>query len=140
MKLKKILAACLLAVLCSKCQMLAQEYVNGIDVSHFQGKVDWVAVYNAGYRFAFVKATQGNRFIDSCFVMNMYNAHNAGILVGAYHFAEPFLVGSEEELAKDAQDEAFYFIQTAEDYLVEGYLRPALDIEDWGIEYANNKK
>ena len=39
-----------------------------------------------GYQFAFVKATEGVNFIDSRFTTNMNGAHNAGVLVGPYHF------------------------------------------------------
>jgi len=41
--------------------------VNGIDVSHWQGNIDWSKVYNSGYRFAFAKATEGVGFTDSNF-------------------------------------------------------------------------
>jgi lysozyme len=118
--------------------------VVGIDVSHWQGDIDWFKVYNAGYRFAFVKATQGTLFKDPNFETNMEKGRDAGMLMGAYHFAEPNLYLDGEELIKDAEDEARHFINIARNYLKEGYLRPALDIEDaseehpqWGVHYYN---
>ena len=61
----------------------------GIDVSHYQGNIDWAQVRNAGYTFAFVKATEGTRFKDSYFIKNMNNGKANGVLMGAYHFARP---------------------------------------------------
>ena len=97
-------------------------YVHGIDVSHHQGNINWSEVYGAGYRFAFVKASEGVGWEDSNFVTNMENGRNAGLLMGAYHFARP-------DLGNDAIDEALYFVSVARDYLKGGYLRPALDLE-----------
>ena len=39
--------------------------IPGIDVSHYQGEIDWQKVKAAGIRFAYLKATQGASFIDS---------------------------------------------------------------------------
>lgn len=97
-------------------------YIQGIDVSHWQENIDWSKVYEAGYRFAFVKATEGVGWVDPNFVINMVNGRNAGLLMGAYHFARP-------DLGNTAQDEALYFISVAGNYLKSGWLRPALDLE-----------
>jgi len=97
-------------------------YVQGIDVSHWQGDINWSEVYGAGYRFAFVKASEGVGWMDSNFVTNMDNGSDAGLLMGAYHFARP-------DLGNNAQDEALYFVSVARNYLKGGYLRPALDLE-----------
>jgi len=98
--------------------------VSGIDVSSHQGNINWSQVYNAAgcYRFALVRASWWDSGVDKCFVTNMENADANSMLVGAYHFAYP-------EYA-DAGDEARHFFNLAKDYLKEGYLRPALDIED----------
>lgn len=61
----------------------------GIDVSHYQGAINWTSVRNAGIRFAFIKATEGTSFLDSRFDYNYVAAYNAGIIRGAYHFARP---------------------------------------------------
>jgi lysozyme len=66
--------------------------VPGIDVSHWQGDLTkewWVAAYNEGYRFVFLKATEGLDFIDPNYEINKTNAQEAGFKVGAYHFARP---------------------------------------------------
>jgi len=61
----------------------------GIDVSHYQGAINWTAVRNAGIRFAFIKATEGTSYLDPRFGTNYVAAYNAGVIRGAYHFARP---------------------------------------------------
>ncbi len=68
--------------------------VLGIDVSHFQGEVDWDAVARSEMKFAFVKASEGNTMVDSRFQRNWTACQDAGLLHGAYHFARP---GSDPE-------------------------------------------
>jgi len=60
--------------------------IHGIDVSKWQGKIDWAAVSDAGTQFAFIKATEGGDHVDTRFLENWYGAKNAGIPRGAYHF------------------------------------------------------
>jgi len=60
--------------------------VHGIDVSRYQGDVDWQAVKSAGTKFAFIKATEGGDYIDEKFHHNWRNARSAGVPRGAYHF------------------------------------------------------
>jgi GH25 family lysozyme M1 (1,4-beta-N-acetylmuramidase) len=61
----------------------------GIDVSSYQGSIDWSAVKAAGTEFAYMKATEGTSFIDSSFSANYTGSYNAGLIRGAYHFARP---------------------------------------------------
>jgi lysozyme len=111
-------------------------YTLGIDVSHYQGDIDWPEVYDAGYRFAFVKATEGDHrppvIIDPSFATNMENGRDAGLLMGAYHVAHPEM--------NDAVDEAEFFVSVAETYLGEGYLRPALDLEQKIVDQVIEEK
>lgn len=60
----------------------------GIDVSHWQGKVDWDKVKAKGVTFAYIKATQGANMVDPQFIRNWAEAKRVGLLRGAYHFAE----------------------------------------------------
>jgi lysozyme len=62
----------------------------GIDVSHWQGKVDWHIVASS-VKFAFMKATEGATYTDSCFHSNWQEAGEAEILRGAYHYYRPNL-------------------------------------------------
>jgi lysozyme len=61
----------------------------GIDVSHWQGLIDWQAVAAAGVQFAMVKATDGVGTVDEQFRRNAGGAHAVGIPVGFYHYAHP---------------------------------------------------
>jgi GH25 family lysozyme M1 (1,4-beta-N-acetylmuramidase) len=63
----------------------------GIDVSHYQGAINWTSVRNAGIQFAFIKATEGTSYLDPRFDTNYVAAYNAGVIRGAYHFARPNL-------------------------------------------------
>jgi GH25 family lysozyme M1 (1,4-beta-N-acetylmuramidase) len=63
--------------------------VAGIDVSHWQGFINWKTVRAAGIEFAYIKATEGTGFLDSSFDANYPRAYYAGIVRGAYHFALP---------------------------------------------------
>ena len=44
--------------------MAANNQLQGIDVSHYQGAVDWKKVKTAGIAFAYAKATEGNTYTD----------------------------------------------------------------------------
>ena len=63
-----------------------KDIVVGIDVSHYQGVIDWDRVKNTQIRFAMIKATEGQNFIDSRFRDNWKALAVKGIIRGAYHF------------------------------------------------------
>jgi lysozyme len=60
--------------------------IQGIDVSYWQGDIDWATVGKAGIRFAYIKATEGGDHVDPKFLENWNAAKRAGIARGAYHF------------------------------------------------------
>jgi lysozyme len=60
--------------------------IHGVDISKWQGKVDWAALRQAGTKFAFIKATEGGDHVDNRFLENWWGAKNAGVPRGAYHF------------------------------------------------------
>ena len=60
--------------------------VQGIDVSRWQGDIDWARVGRSGKRFAFIKATEGQDHSDPMFLKNWNEAKRAGVARGAYHF------------------------------------------------------
>lgn len=60
--------------------------VRGIDVSSYQGEIDWGTLASQGISFAFIKATEGSGFVDERFAYNYSRAQKAGLRVGAYHF------------------------------------------------------
>lgn len=63
--------------------------VAGIDVSGYQGNVDWAAQWNAGKRFVWTKATEGTGYVNPYFGQQYNGSYNQGFIRGAYHFALP---------------------------------------------------
>lgn len=59
---------------------------SGIDVSHHQGKIDWVRVAEYSPAFVYIKATEGATYTDSHYHSNSKGAIDAGLKTGAYHF------------------------------------------------------
>ena len=96
--------------------------VPGIDISHWQGDITkewWINAYVEGYRFVFLKATEGSTFVDPNFEINKERASDAGFAVGAYCFARPQYSGIEQ---------AEFFISVAGDLDIGG----VWDLEDDG--------
>ena len=98
--------------------------LEGIDVSHYQGAIDWPSVAAAGKRFAIVQATDGETCLDPMYATNHANARAAGTRVTAYHFAEPSSTPGEAIVQAD------WFVNSAA--LLPGDLVPALDLEQTG--------
>lgn len=61
----------------------------GVDVSHYQGEVDWSTLLAGGVSFAFAKASDGINYTDPMWQTNQQNAESAGVPLGGYHFYEP---------------------------------------------------
>ena len=92
--------------------------VHGIDVSAYQGRIDWPLVAGHQVQFAFIKATEGITLRDSRFRRNWREARAAGIYRGAYHYFQPDY---------DATRQANLFTRTVP--LTAGDLPPVLDVE-----------
>jgi len=96
--------------------------VPGIDVSSYQGNVDWRAQYNAGKRFAYVKATEGTTYRNPYFAQQYSGSYDVGMIRGAYHFARP-------ERSSGAT-QANYFFDNGGGWSADGKTLPgALDME-----------
>jgi len=100
--------------------------IRGIDVSHHQGHIDWEKLNNGNIGgepvvFAFVKATEGRTLIDENFNENFYQAREAGLMRGAYHYFIPDTYAGKQ---------AEHFIRQVQ--LEDGDLPPVLDIEETG--------
>ncbi len=94
----------------------------GIDVSGYQGTIDWGHV-STDYAFAYIKATEGEHVTDSHFERNADGCALAGMISGAYHFFRPTV---------DATLQAERFLKAIENRTS---LPPALDVEVWdGVE------
>ncbi|MCP3746686.1 GH25 family lysozyme [Paenibacillus sp. A3M_27_13] len=72
----------------------------GINVSRYQGKIDWKAVKADGVSFAFIKASQGQHYVDPTFTTNAKGARAAGVLLGAYHFVDAISVEAAKAEAR----------------------------------------
>lgn len=100
--------------------------VRGIDVSHYQQKIDWAKLQEAELsgnpvRFVIIKATEGLNLKDTHFRDNIRQARKRHIVTGAYHF---FIPGC------DPRKQAQYYINNVS--LHPGDLPPILDIEKMG--------
>lgn len=102
--------------------------LSGIDVSHFQGTVDWNAVKAAGIAFAFAKASDGNTYQDTQFKKNWQGMQAAGLPRGAYHFYES---------NDDPQTQANNFISVVGS-LEKSDLPPVIDIESTKGDFGGN--
>jgi GH25 family lysozyme M1 (1,4-beta-N-acetylmuramidase) len=99
----------------------ADGYLEGIDVSHWQGTINWGQVAAAGKSFAMIKVTEGEQFLDWAYAGNIAAARAAGVRATAYHFAQPGLPAEEANIQAD------WFVQNAG--LKAGDMVPALDLE-----------
>ncbi len=100
----------------------AATQTKGIDVSHWQGALNWTTQWNNGNRFAYLKATEGTTYRDDQFNSNYTNSYNAGFIRGAYHFARPDV--------STGATQASYFVAHGGGWSADGKTLPGvLDIE-----------
>ena len=92
--------------------------IQGIDVSKYQGDVDWNAVAGSGVRFAYIKATEGGDYLDEKFRQNWELSRASGIARGAYHFAY---------WCRSAQEQAAWFLANVPND--PSAMPPVLDVE-----------
>ena len=100
--------------------------VHGIDISHYQGSIDWVQLTTNKttkfpIHFVFMKASEGGDYGDKAFSSNFDSAKTYGFIRGAYHFYNP---------KTDPVRQADFFINSVK--LDSGDLPPVLDIEKRG--------
>lgn len=103
-------------------------YVFGIDVSHYQGKINWPEVKQSKHpiKFVFVRATMGKDGKDKRFEENFVAAKKYGYIRGAYHYYRP----SENSTQQFANFKQTFKFQKGDFY-------PVLDIEDYS-KYGND--
>ncbi|MBP5277425.1 MAG: glycoside hydrolase family 25 protein [Prevotella sp.] len=98
--------------------------IRGIDISHYQGSINWEKLSNAQIehcplRFVMIKATEGSTQVDENFQENFKNARDYGFIRGAYHFWSN---------QSSARDQAYFFLKKV--HLKDGDLPPVLDVEN----------
>jgi lysozyme len=95
----------------------------GIDVSHFQGKINWEEIKQNNITFAYAKATEGHTYVDPKFNLNWKNMSSANIAKGAYHFYTT---------SSNGITQAQHYINTVKE-ISKGDLPPVLDLEQGGL-------
>ena len=107
----------------------AATHANGVDVSHYQGLINWAQVAGSSYRFTFAKASEGVTLVDATYPVNRAGAEGMGLRFGAYHFGRPSGTGPAT-ITASAIAQADHFIGTAQPQA--GELPPVLDLEATG--------
>lgn len=103
--------------------------IQGIDISHHQGKINWKKLKKSPYSFVYIKATEGGDFVDPRFKNNFDNALKNNFAVGAYHFFT---------FRKSGKVQAENFIsQVSED---QNLLPPVIDLEYMGNSKMKSSK
>ncbi|WP_237742137.1 GH25 family lysozyme [Arthrobacter sp. CAL618] len=94
----------------------------GVDVSSYQGNVNWSAAWNQGSRFAYTKATEATSYKNPYYSQQYTGSASAGMVRGAYHFAIPSISSGAAQ--------ANYFINNGGGWSADGKtLPPLLDVE-----------
>lgn len=107
--------------------ILAEKYeLTGVDVSHYQGTIDWTVLAGQELDFAFIKATEGSGHIDECFHDNWKEANKTNLCIGAYHF---FSFDSNGEKQAESYIDAVGSLN--------GKMAPAIDVEFYGDKESN---
>lgn len=100
--------------------------IHGVDVSHYQGDINWNMLADQDIRFAYIKATEGSSHVDEYFAKNYREARQAGLRVGAYHFFS---------FDSSGITQAENFIETVGSF--EGMMPPVVDVEFYGSKEEN---
>jgi GH25 family lysozyme M1 (1,4-beta-N-acetylmuramidase) len=94
----------------------------GMDVSSYQGNVNWATAWANGAKFTYVKATEGTSYTSPSFTQQYNGSYNVGMIRGSYHFALPDVSAGATQ--------ADYFVAHGGGWSADGRTLPgALDIE-----------
>lgn len=93
---------------------------NGVDVSVWQGDIDFEQVFEAGYTVAYIRVSAGSDYADPNFRENYEKAKNAGLRVGFYHYMSARTV-------TEARAEAVFFAGLIRN--LQSDCKPAMDYE-----------
>lgn len=98
-----------------------EKYTFGIDVSHYNGVIDWTLVKTSRHpiEFVFIRSTMGKNGVDKRYSMNLKGAEEQGFIVGTYHYYRP---------NENSSEQFNHFKKYA--ILKKGHLIPVLDIEE----------
>lgn len=108
------------------CELAKGYEVRGVDVSHYQGDIDWETLAGEDINFAFIKTTEGSGHVDTRFYENWEGADATDLKIGAYHFFS---------FDSPAETQAQLYIETVGD--LSGNLIPVVDVEFYGDKFSN---
>ncbi|MCX4327449.1 MAG: GH25 family lysozyme [Lachnospiraceae bacterium] len=103
--------------------MRRDKRLDGIDVSNWEGKINFRKVREAGIRIVYIKATQGQNITDPDFERNYREAEREKLRIGFYHYV---MAKNLEEAKKEAD---FFYSRTRDKVQ---HARPAMDFEEFG--------
>jgi len=106
---------------------LSKYPIVGIDVSSHNGDIDFYKVKNEGYSFVIIKASEGDKHLDSMFSSNYTRAKANGLKVGAYHFFRK---------STDGLNQAKNFLEAVGWCQLD--LPLIIDMEDWSNDDVND--
>lgn len=95
--------------------------VRGVDVSKYQGEIDWQILASQNIDFAFIKATEGSSYVDEQFAYNLENARKTDLRTGFYHFFS---------FESPGRTQAENFINNVP--VLDNALPPVIDVELYG--------
>ena len=95
--------------------------IKGVDVSSYQGDIDWDVLSSQGIEFAYIKATEGSSTVDRCFEANWQGASKTDLRIGAYHFFS---------FESSGENQAKLFCGTVK--ALPDMLPPVIDVEFYG--------
>ena len=107
--------------------------IHGIDISHYQGDIDWnklkmAKIGNSPVKFILIKSTEGSNQLDENFNDNFYQAREYCFIRGAYHFWSN---------KSTPRQQAYYFLKQV--HLEDGDLPPVLDVEHKPKDKSNEE-
>ena len=108
---------------------IRRDALRGVDVSEYQGEIDWPVLAAQNVRFAYIRATEGSGYADPRFAANWAGAAEAGVPAGAYHFFS---------FDSPAETQAENFIAVVP--ISQGALPPAIDLELYGAYKRHPKQ
>lgn len=118
---------CIFSLYFSRAIVNHEKYpVLGVDVSSYQGDIDWKLIESQGINFAFIKATEGSGMTDEYIRQNLENIAKTNIYHSAYHF---FSFDSSGETQAEN-----YIAAVGKDEI---NLPPVIDLEFYGDKSKN---
>ena len=97
--------------------------LHGIDISRWEGRIDFERVRKNGIRIVYIKATQGTDYVDPDFERNYRDAHKEGLAIGFYHYVTARSIN-------EAREEARFFASHIREKV--NHVKPAMDFEVFG--------